>query len=148
MKKSLLVTVIAMIMGFSTLVQADLFPGTQNFYDRGGGLIYDADLNITWYDYTYTGPQGRTAANWYEAMTWAAGLTVAGLTGWRLPATVDGPWVNGDDGTTTAGYNITSSEMGHLYYVSLGNTSEGGLTNKGPFTNPTPTYILDFKNGV
>ena len=63
-----------------------------------------------------------------------------------VPATVDGPWVYGYDGTTTAGYNITTSEMGHLYYSSLGNkgyvATDGtwpqpgwGLKNTSPFIN-------------
>jgi hypothetical protein len=68
-------------------------------------------------------------------------------TGWRLPETVDGPWSFGYDGTTTGGYNITSSELGHLYYVALGNLGEYGtngirtecfdsiIKNKDPFNN-------------
>ena len=60
--------------------------------------------------------------------------------------TVDGPYVYGLYGTTTGGYNITTSEMGYMYYTELGNECynqppdycnplEGGLKNKGPFTN-------------
>ncbi len=62
---------------------------------------------------------------------------------WRLPATLDGIWDPGTDGTTTAGYNITSSELGHLYYTELGNNALydtggvvnpiHGLINKGDF---------------
>ena len=57
---------------------------------------------------------------------------------WRLPATVDGLDVQGTDGTTTGGYNVTSSEMGHLYYEGLGNLSilDGGtLANTGDFVD-------------
>jgi hypothetical protein len=56
--------------------------------------------------------------------------------------------VYGYDGTTSGGYNITSSEMGHLYYTELGNLGfydtggnfqpGKGLTNTGPFTNLQP----------
>jgi hypothetical protein len=78
-------------------------------------------------------------------MSWAANLTVnfngAALTGWRLPTTVDGlpyAW-----NAQVTGYNNTSSEIGYLYYVSLGNKApydtngnyqpDGGLRNIGPF---------------
>jgi hypothetical protein len=66
---------------------------------------------------------------------------------WRLPTTVDREYVSGDDGTTTAGFNITSSEMGYMFYVNLGNkgwhnidgslnpSGEFGLKNTGPFVN-------------
>ena len=118
---------------------------------NGNRLIYDSDLNITWYDFT------QSAAGWQTQMNWASALSVSGgdLVGvyddWRLPTTVDGPWVWGYDGTTTVGYNITSSEMGHLYYTELGNkgyydTSGNnpqagwGLTKTGDFQNLQPNY--------
>ena len=132
----------ATFLGYSMQAHATLTNlGTDNLGNR---LIYDTDLNITWYDYT------RTYDNWQNQMNWASGLTVNfggnNLTGWRLPSTVDGPLVWGYDGTTTAGYNITSSEMGHLYYAELGNKgycdasghcpqAGWGLKNKGPFQN-------------
>jgi hypothetical protein len=61
---------------------------------------------------------------------------------------VDGPYVFGYNGTTAGGYNITSSEMGHLFYEELGNKgyydttgypqAGWGLANKGPFINLRP----------
>ncbi len=78
------------------------------------------------------------------------GYSVSWNGDWRLPLTVDGPDVLGYDGTTTSGYNITSSEMGHLYYTDLGNKGSydtfgnptgcysNCLTNTGPFTNLQP----------
>lgn len=59
---------------------------------------------------------------------------------------MDGPYVYGYDGTTTADYNIITSEMGYVYYINLGNlgyvSTEGtspqsgwGLLNIGPFSN-------------
>jgi len=64
---------------------------------------------------------------------------------WRLPSTVDGYSEFSYDGTTTAGYNITTSEMGHLFYEELGNlgyfdtdgnTQSGfGLEYTGDFDN-------------
>ena len=128
--------------------------GTATYNSTDYNLIYDNDLEITWLDYS------NNLGNWDEQVDWAAGLNTPGeLTynfnpgvsmnwgdAWRLPTTVDGPWEWGNDGTTTAGYNITSSEMGHLYYTELGNkgyyATDGtnpqlgwGLTNTGDFQN-------------
>jgi len=110
----------------------------------GVQVINDTDRNITWLDYS------NAPDTWQNQVSWAANLavTVNGVTydNWRLPATVDGPYVWGYDGTTTAGYNITTSEMGHLYYTELVNKGyydtngnypqpSCGLTNTGAFAN-------------
>jgi len=101
-----------------------------NLVNNGNGLIYDSDLNITWYDATYAVDvpyvDGSQYDYWAPAMDWAAGLTVNGVNGWRLPAAVDGSM-----------YNNTASEMGHLYYTELGNQGDGTIVsqNTGPFTN-------------
>src|SRR3989338_747190 len=114
---SVMLIVLAVVFAFALPTHATLFlRGTDT---NGNRLIYDDDLNITWYDYT------NPANNWDNQMSWASGLTVD-FSGtiyddWRLPSTVDGPYVFGYDGTTTAGYNITSSEVGHLFYTELGN---------------------------
>ena len=106
-------------------------------------LIYDDDLDITWYDYT------NAATTWQNQVTWAGGLSVSFggdiFDDWRLPTTVVGAWVHGYDGTTTGGYNITTSEMGHLFYTELVNLgrydtsgtyqSGYGLNNTGDFQN-------------
>jgi hypothetical protein len=113
--------------------------------DRGGGMIYDDDLNITWFqDANYVGGP----MTWHDAKAWAESLVYGGYDDWRLPATVAGPLVFGYDGTTTAGFNITTSEMGHLFHEELGNVSYfdtfgneqpgWGLANVGPFTNLQP----------
>lgn len=62
---------------------------------------------------------------------------------WRLPKTRDGLFDMNCSGTTTGGYNIRTSELGHLFYSELQNNgkcaSDGtnpvsfGLVNKGPF---------------
>jgi hypothetical protein len=135
--------ILVVLLVFSFQANAELFNRGTDI--NGNRLIYDSDFNITWYDYTNTNVGGT----WQNQNNWASGLTVTfeGIifNDWRLPATVDGPWVFGYDGTTTAGYNITNSEMGHLFYTELGNkgrydTSGNpqwgyGLTNKGPFNN-------------
>ncbi len=126
-------------------------------YDGGTyNLIWDDDNNgksLVWLDYTNAEAPWRTQMNWASNLDTALSVTLnAGVSvtwtdsSWRLPATVDGPYVYGYDGTTTAGYNITSSEMGHLYYEELGNL--GYFDTSGNY--PQPGWGLnntgDFKN--
>jgi hypothetical protein len=112
---------------------------------RGQNMIYDSSLNITWLD------MSQSVANWNEAVNWAANLSHAGFSDWRLPnaAPVNGVAFHYDesaDGSTDWGYNITSSqsELAHLYYTSLGNSGayasngdyiDGSLSNTGPFSS-------------
>lgn len=126
MKQLIYILSIAMVLGLTSLSNATL-------WNRGGGLIYDDDLNITWLqdaNYAKTSnydPDGLM--NWTAAMTWATNLTyydsVRNVTynDWRLPTTPG----------TISGYT-NQGEMGHLYYNELGN-SIGALTNTVPFQN-------------
>jgi hypothetical protein len=126
-------------------------PAYADLIDRGADslgyhLIYDSDQNVTWLDYTHYG--FAVPDEWQAMMDWASSLTVdfGNITydDWRLPRTVDGPIVVGYDGTTTGGWNITTGEMGYLYYTELGNRPylANGIINPGwpgmnwgPFTN-------------
>jgi hypothetical protein len=95
----------------------------------GNRLIYDSDLNITWYDYT-------TYGSWQNQVEWASALSVdfgsIVYDDWRLPITFD---------QSCSGFNCTNSEMGHLYYTELGNTSgAGGFTNTGDFQTLQAKY--------
>lgn len=130
------------------LVSVQAYAGliVRNTDSLGNKLIYDTDLNITWYDAPVT---ERT---WYDSVSWALNLSVnvngSSVTGWRLPKTVDGFSVDSYDGTTTGGYNITTSEMGHLFFIELNNKayyditgnyqSDHGFLNKGPFSASLP----------
>ena len=104
--------------------------------DRGGGLIYDDVLNVTWLqDANYAKTSGYDSdgvMNWFAAMAWADNLSYfdpvrgAVYSDWRLPATQ----------IQTQGYNQTGSELGSLYYLSLGNIASAYTTkNTAPFTN-------------
>ena len=98
---------------------------------------YDTDADLTWLaDANALGHLLR----WTGAMTWATGIDVAGITGWRLPDTLQ-PDAGCDEqtGVVTFGYNCTGSEMGNLFYNVLGNTA-GSLTNSGPFSNVQSDY--------
>ena len=146
MKRFSSVVLLLVVLGFLTPVEAALI-------DRGGGMIYDTGLNITWYDNSHQG-------TWYQANAWAAGLNVGGVTGWRLTQTlpVNGSTYNQNfsyNGSTDWGFNISApgsaypgfkgNELAYLYYVDLGNKgyfdvngnkqSGSGLVNTGPFKN-------------
>ena len=105
--------------------QAELF-------DRGGGLIYDDVLDITWLqDANLAGPM-----NWADWLAWADELNYGGYDDWRL-ASMD---VNGDDiivncdGATESA--CRDNELGYMYYQNLmGNFSEDLTGAQGLFIN-------------
>lgn len=129
--------------------------GTATYNGSDYDLIWDDNNNgnsVVWLDYTNAG------TNWTAQNAWAGGLESAlivnlaaaysvdwGTNSWRLPSTVDGAFVQGFDGTTTGGFSITNSEMGHLFYEELGNLGQygtdgttqsgSGLNNTGDFDN-------------
>lgn len=152
------ITALALITGLS------LSGGAQaTLVDRGGGLIYDTDLNVTWLqDANYAAGTSYDNADgvsngkltWQSAVDWAANLSYydsvrnVTYTDWRLPTTTDtgasGPQCTNSG--TDCGYNSIGSEMAHLFYDELGNNGyydaagvgdqEGwGLVNEGPFIN-------------
>ncbi|MEK6760059.1 MAG: PEP-CTERM sorting domain-containing protein [Deltaproteobacteria bacterium] len=114
-------------------------PADATLINRGAGLIYDTDLNVTWLqDANYAKTSGYDAdglMNWHQSMTWVANLThydsVRDVTydDWRLPT----------NNLHLFGLNRTDSEMGHLYYTELNNVGPDqpgwGLSNTGPFIN-------------
>jgi hypothetical protein len=102
-------------------------PAQSALIDRGGGLIYDDVLNITWLqDANYSKTSGYDSnglMSWSRAVAWAGNLnyydSVRNVTydDWRLPTALN------QDGTGPCqGYDCTSSEMGHLFYI------DGGLS--------------------
>lgn len=140
---------------------------------------YDTTLDITWLANANAGGITKT---WANANAWATGLNINGITGWRLPSVMQ---INGtsyntgfsNNATTDRGYADADgwvdgtgnpvSEMGHMYYVTLGNlgfcppndadpitcpTQPGfGLSNTGPFSNVQSNYYwsesaLDFSS--
>jgi hypothetical protein len=127
--------------------------------DRGSGLIYDPDLNITWlqnanygagslYDDGFSTTDGRMT--FASAVVWADQLVFAGYSNWRLPTVTDTGLAGCDFSYsgTDCGYNVNTAtgEIAHLYFDELGNKAfydtagvgqqaGNGLTNAGPFTN-------------
>ena len=139
--------------------------GTATYKSKDYKLIYEDDQGLVWLDYTNPGSRRPYQMSWVRGLNepgvltykFNQGIRITWQGDWRLPAAVDGAREFGYDGTTTAGFNITSSEMGHLYHKSLGNLgyydTDGnprpgwgrpesehgwGLKNTGPFDNLDP----------
>ena len=133
MKKiTILTSIFITFLAFSNSTRAALI-------DKGHGLIYDTELNITWMQEAGDGRM-RT---WAEANAWVENLTLSltdksnPITGWRLPSANP---QNGNFFRT----NASSGELAHLYFSSLGNrawydeegnpqSGQTGLINSGPF---------------
>ena len=82
--KKLLVFLCVMLLGFGMTGMA-----SATLWDRGGGLIYDDHLNITWLqDANYAKTSGYDSdglMNWANAVDWADNLIYGGYNDWRLP---------------------------------------------------------------
>ena len=123
-----------------TVIGTAVYNGPEKLYNgKEFNLIYEDDSiygGLVWLD--FTNPYCQT---WNYQMNWATNVIGSRLTvelfdgyttdidwstGWRLPSSGDDPGY---------GYNDTTSELGHLYYVSLGNTSGLGSVDTGPFEN-------------
>ncbi len=126
------------LAGFATLPVTSV----AELHDRGGGLIYDDVLDVTWLQ--DANPAGRPM-DWAEALDWVANFeyfdSVRGVTwsDWRLPAANPVNGVAHDDtfstdGTTDHGYNVTSTnnELSYMYHVNLGLLSYAGPNGEYP----------------
>ena len=119
--------------------------------NRGGGMIYDTELNITWLqDWNHAKTSGYSAGGvapgsvldtntiwtdgrmgWDAANSWANNLVHGGFDDWRLPTMADTGAAGCDfsyAGGTDCGYNVQTrsgstvySELAHLWYETLGN---------------------------
>lgn len=131
MKNSIIVALsLIIILGVALNADAVLI-------DRGGGMIYSTEMNMTWlmdanYAWTsgYAQSKGYTDGQmtWTDANEWAQNLVFGGFDDWRLPTF---------DPDHAADYSRLH-EMAFLNYVELGN-SRGSFTNYGPFINFPPT---------
>ena len=100
----------------------------------GGQAVYDTDRNITW----LANANANGLMTWTAANTWAAGLNVGGVTGWRLPTAL-----NADGSGPDRGF-VSSSELGHLYYTV------GGLTPVQKITSSAylSSFVSNMQNGL
>jgi hypothetical protein len=123
----------AMGLALSTSAHATLI-------DRGNGMIYDSDQDITWLqDANYAMTSGYDAdgrMTWSAATTWVDNLSYGGFDDWRLASVTD----NGNDGCTPSyngtecGYNVdtSGSELAYMWYDILGNTPLFDTDASGP----------------
>lgn len=116
--------------------------------DRGGGLIYDADRDITWLSNANFGAgssfdNGSSTADglmtWPNAVAWASDLSYydsvrnVTYTDWRLPTTLqlNASCADQHGGAFSSGINCTGSEMGHMFYTELGGTAYSSIDTSG-----------------
>jgi hypothetical protein len=149
-----LLIALVMVLGLSVSAQATLI-------DKGGGLIYDDHLNITWLqdaNYAATeltdtrvsaiiGAVGSvaghtlTTSDFYKDASgnYPGYMTWWGAMAWAQDLDYQGydDWRLPTTPGTISGYT-NEGEMGHMYYTSLGNPADGPLPNTGPFTNLQP----------
>jgi len=97
--------------------------------------FYDTELDITW----LRNANVNGAMDWDSAVAWADDFSFAGYDDWRLPTTLQPDPSCTEQSGASYGYDCTGSEMGHLWYVELGNTA-GAMTNTGDFQNLQPLY--------
>lgn len=162
MKKALVPFLSVVFLGLCGLANATL-------WDRGGGLVYDDVLSITWLkDANYartSGYDGDGSMNWGQVSTWVDNLayydSIRNITwtDWRLPRTMP---VNGTSynyafsaiGLTDFGYNIsapgsafdgsTGSEMAYMYYNNLRNRGRYDLSGKeDPYWGSVPNAYFE-----
>ena len=153
-KALLVATAATLIMATSAqaaLVGRDINGGAVSGSSSSAVFLYDTDLNITW----LRNANVNGAMDWAAANTWANGYSIGIYNDWRLPTMVDTGTSGCNSsfaGGTDCGYNVqtATSEMAHLWYVTLGNKSfcppgdatcaggpqaGWGLTNTGDFEN-------------
>jgi hypothetical protein len=104
-------------------------PSHAALVDNGGGLIYDTVLDITW-------SQPDTTRSWDDAKTWAAGLTLGGVSGWRLPyisvAASAGPFTGTPvDCNTATELACRDNEFGYMFYHNLSGTNGQSILTSG-----------------
>jgi len=118
--KSIIGATCACLAAVSISANAALVPrlGGLAYYDDVAGLTWLADANAA-----------GTAMNWADANTWAAGLDINGVTGWRLANTLQpDASCSVQNGSVSQGFNCTGSEMGNLFYNVLGGIAGSGLS--------------------
>jgi len=125
------------IVWVGLLILGLALPAHGALHDRGGGLIYDDVLDVTWLqDTNYAQTSGYDAdglMDWNTAMAWAAGLSYfdtvrnTTYTDWRLPTALN----QDGSGPCGPGFNCTNSELGHMFYDNLGGTAGSSILTSG-----------------
>ncbi|MES9852004.1 MAG: hypothetical protein ABW170_09255 [Candidatus Thiodiazotropha sp. L084R] len=154
-----MVTLSLVSLLFTVTAQAALF-------DRGGGLIYDDVLDVTWLqDVSYVQnhySSANHAVNWATANSWVSGLEYQDSvrntvwTDWRLPEINpaytgwEGSSVPTDSPTEYHIYDRSESganELAYMYYVNLGfDAYTDPITDPGAVPLPTSDIDNPFEN--
>ncbi len=133
MKKILLLSFLLMLVTLCLSPKAEAFLINRGTDTLGNRLIYDDDRDITWYDFSNPIDIWDNQVAWADALVVDFGGTI--FDDWRLPTAENDVAPFGPD----SGFNVTGSEMGHLFYTELGNVALGGLSNTGDFQNLVPS---------
>ncbi len=124
-------------------------------FDRGGGLVYDDVLDVTWLQ----NPTVFAAQSWTNAMTAVSDFSYydsvrnTTYSDWRLPHMANLDWRtiadNNDQPIYGATANGSDNELAYMYYVNLGfeaNPLPSGV-EPGSYDLPSTTYSPeDFYN--
>jgi hypothetical protein len=105
--------------------------------DRGGGLIYDDVLDITWLrDANYARTSNYNVSGklaWGEAVTWADQLVYGRYDDWRLPSMSVVAGLPTGAAASVVDCNIASeptcrdNELGYMFYHNMGATSGASI---------------------
>lgn len=130
MKKLVIVTMLAAVLGFSTLANAAL-------QDLGNGIILDTDINLMW----LKNATGYNYMGWENAKAYAESQTVGGYDDWRLPSAGEMEHlfnvedIRGSYGSSPPFVNLwpeiywtgTEADPTHAYAFQWGATTEPNL---------------------
>jgi hypothetical protein len=123
------------VVGLLIFVAAGMVGAT--LIDKGGGLIYDTEWDMTWLqDANFALTSGYDGAyhidgqmQWDDAMIWAETLNYQGYSDWRLPTAIK------KDGSGPCSGDCSDSEMLHLFF------DEGiSYISPAPFVNLQSNY--------
>lgn len=129
MNNRLAVSILAATLGWAGVASATLI-------DRGNGMIYDSNRNLTWLqDTNYARTSGYDSdglMSWGDAMAWAENLSYGGHDDWRLPRLDIWPGLS-------QGYFVISSEIYTVMAPELSVNDPGAVMFSYPwmsfFTN-------------
>lgn len=136
---SVLVTLAVLTTAEAALMARDLDG------DTATDAFYDTDRNITW----LRNANVNGLMDWAVANAWASSYSFGGYDDWRLPIAIKPDAacmsLSSSSATNAIGYNCTGSEMGHLWYVELGNTIASFAIDDGEFLS---FQLADYWSGT